>query len=135
MATFNQLAKKGFRKTKKSYSSVKALMKCPQKRGICLKIFNIKPKKPNSAQRKIAKIRLFNGCRIRASIPGVGFRLQEFAVVLVRGCRVRDVPGMHYKMIRGKRDFLYFEKFDRKHRRSKYGQPNRERRAKKYGRN
>lgn len=128
MATINQLAKKGFRKNKKLYSSVKALQRCPQKRGICIKIFNIKPKKPNSAQRKIAKIKLFKGPKIRASIPGIGHNLQEFSLVMVRGCRVRDVPGMHYKIIRGKYDFFYLEKFERKHRRSKFSIPNARRR-------
>ena len=94
---------------------------CPYKRGVCLKVFTVKPKKPNSAIRKVAKVLLSNKRRIIIAIPGIGHRLQEHSVVLVRGGRANDLPGVHYKAVRGKLDFNNYESFERANRRSKYG--------------
>jgi len=100
-----------------------ALDACPQKRGICTKVTIMKPKKPNSAIRKIAKVRLTNKKRIIVYICGIGHNLQEHSSVLVRGGRVRDLPGIHYKAIKGKLDFHWKEMVVRKKGRSKYGMP------------
>ncbi len=118
MPTFNQLVRKGRRKTtKKSKSPV--LESCPQRRGVCLQVRTMTPKKPNSALRKIARVRLTNGKEITAYIPGVGHNLQEHSIVLVRGGRVRDLPGVRYHIIRGTRDTSGVD--SRKQGRSKYG--------------
>jgi small subunit ribosomal protein S12 len=122
MPTLNQLIKFGRRK-KKHYKLCLALNENPQLKGVCLKVTTMKPKKPNSAIRKIAKVRLSTGKEIRVYIPGQGHNLQEHSVVLVRGGKVQDLPGIHYKLIRGKYDFSYKEAFIRKAARSKYGIP------------
>jgi len=118
MPTLNQLIKKS-RKKKKRSLKVPALQKCPQKKGVCLKIFIRTPKKPNSAKRKLAKIRLTNKKVVSGYIPGEGHNLQEHSVVLIRGGRVKDVPGLKYKIIRGVYDFEGLK--NRKQARSKYG--------------
>ena len=120
MAGLNQLLKRG-RKVKIKRSSVPALAGSPQKRGVCVRVFTVKPKKPNSAIRKVAKVRLRSGRMIIAYVPGMGHELQEHSVVLVRGGRANDLPGVRYKMIRGKLDFKMKERIDRKNKRSKYG--------------
>ena len=118
MPTINQLVRKGrVRVRRKSKSPV--LEGCPQKRGVCLQVKTMTPKKPNSALRKIARVRLTNGKEITAYIPGVGHNLQEHSIVLVRGGRVRDLPGVRYKIIRGTLDTMGVE--GRKQGRSKYG--------------
>ncbi len=129
--TMNQLLKKG-RKTSKQKSKSPALgryfntlknapadSECPQKRGVCLKVFTTTPKKPNSALRKVARIRLTNGMEVTAYIPGEGHTLQEHSVVLIRGGRVKDLPGVRYHIVRGKLDTSGVAK--RKQQRSKYG--------------
>ncbi|MEO0262248.1 MAG: 30S ribosomal protein S12 [candidate division WOR-3 bacterium] len=118
MPTINQLVKKG-RKLKKKKSRSPALEGCPQKRGVCIRVYTTTPKKPNSALRKVAKVRLSNGKEIIAYIPGEGHNLQEHSVVLVRGGRVKDLPGVKYHIIRGKYDCAGVE--GRKQSRSKYG--------------
>lgn len=120
MVTINQLVNKG-RKRRPRYIRSKALLGCPQKKGICRKVYTVKPKKPNSAIRKVAKVQLSTGRSIILAIPGQGHRLQEYSVVLVRGGRIKDVPGVHYKAIKGKYDFPVTESIKRKNRRSKYG--------------
>ena len=122
MATINQLCRKP-RQQKKHKTRVKALQQCPYKRGICLKVFTVKPKKPNSAIRKVAKVILSNKRRIIVAIPGIGHKLQEHSLVLVRGGRANDLPGVHYKAVRGQLDFVAYESFSRKRKRSKYGVP------------
>jgi small subunit ribosomal protein S12 len=118
MPTINQLIRKGRKKaTKRSKSPV--LDSCPQKRGVCLQVKTQTPKKPNSALRKIARVRLSNGKEITAYIPGEGHNLQEHSVVLVRGGRVRDLPGVRYHILRGTLDTGGVE--DRTQSRSKYG--------------
>ena len=118
MPTINQLVRKGRKKPiKRSKSPV--LDSCPQKRGVCLQVKTQTPKKPNSALRKIARVRLSNGKEITAYIPGEGHNLQEHSVVLVRGGRVRDLPGVRYHILRGVLDTQGVK--DRKQRRSKYG--------------
>ena len=118
MPTINQLIRKGRKKaTKRSKSPV--LESCPQKRGVCLQVKTQTPKKPNSALRKIARVRLSNGKEITAYIPGEGHNLQEHSVVLVRGGRVRDLPGVRYHILRGTLDTGGVE--DRTKSRSKYG--------------
>ena len=118
MPTINQLVRKGRqRKTKKSKS--RALDCCPQRRGVCLQVTTRTPKKPNSALRKIARVRLTNGQEITAYIGGEGHNLQEHSVVLVKGGRVRDLPGVRYHVVRGALDSLGVT--DRKQSRSKYG--------------
>src|SRR5215510_641355 len=103
MPTINQLIRKGRKKIKyKSKSPV--LDSCPQKRGVCLQVKTMTPKKPNSALRKIARVRLTNGKEITAYIPGIGHNLQEHSIVLVRGGRVRDLPGVRYHIVRGTLD-------------------------------
>ena len=120
MTTINQLflkKQKRLKKTKKQKSP--ALMKCPQRKGICLKVFTKTPKKPNSALRKVTKVRLTNKFNIICYIPGIGHTLQEHSIVLVRGGRVPDLPGVKYHLIRGKYDLLGI--LERKTSRSKYG--------------
>jgi small subunit ribosomal protein S12 len=119
MPTFKQLTR-GIRKTKKFRTKVPAFLGAPCKRGVCVRVAIVKPKKPNSAQRKIAKVRLCNKKFIIAYIPGVGHNLQQHSAVLVRGGRVPDLPGVRYHIIRGKLDFTSKELFMRKNRRSKY---------------
>jgi len=120
MATINQLIRLG-RKIKKRKSKVPALKGNPQQRATCMKLTIMKPKKPNSAQRKIAKVRLSNGRKITCYIPGGGHSLQEHSVVLVRGGRTKDLPGIRYKLVRGKLDLIPAS--GRKRARSKYGVP------------
>jgi len=103
--------------------STKLLLKCPQKKGICLKIRTMAPKKPNSAVRKIVKLKLSTSRQILAYIPGQGHNLHEHSRVLVRGGKVPDLPGIHYKLIRGKYDFSWIETFTRNNRRSKFSIP------------
>jgi len=118
MPTISQLVRKGRRKqVYKSKSPV--LESCPQKRGVCLQVKTMTPKKPNSALRKIARVRLSNGKEITAYIPGEGHNLQEHSIVLVRGGRVKDLPGVRYHIIRGTLDSTGVA--DRKQSRSKYG--------------
>lgn len=124
MPTINQLSLGKVRRKKKfHYELSPALNKCPQKKAVCIKVMIMAPKKPNSAERKIAKVRLSTGRIVRAYIPGQGHLLQEHSVVMVRGGKVPDLPGMHYKLVRGKYDFMARENFDRKRARSKYGLP------------
>jgi len=114
----NQL-KNCSRKSKVSRTKTPALDKCPQKKGVCLKVFIVTPKKPNSALRKVARIRLSNKKRVTAYIPGEGHNLQQYSTVLMRGGRVKDLPGIKYHLIRGKYDFIGIK--NRKVSRSKYG--------------
>jgi small subunit ribosomal protein S12 len=95
------------------------LQSCPQKRGVCTRVMTFTPKKPNSALRKVARVRLVNGIEVTAYIPGIGHNLQEHSVVLIRGGRVKDLPGVRYHIVRGAKDTLGVE--DRKKARSKYG--------------
>ena len=118
MPTVNQLVRKGRRRHKKKSKSP-VLAKCPQKRGVCLRVMTQTPKKPNSALRKVARVRLSNGKEITAYIPGEGHNLQEHNIVLVRGGRVRDLPGVRYHIIRGALDTAGIP--DRRKSRSKYG--------------
>ena len=118
MPTINQLVRFG-RKVQKSKTGAPALQGSPQKRGVCLRVYTTTPKKPNSALRKVARIRLTNGYEVTAYIPGVGHNLQEHSVVLIRGGRVKDLPGVRYHIIRGTLDSLGVE--GRKQGRSKYG--------------
>lgn len=124
MASLNQLVRKGKRVQKKRRSFVLSLNSCPQKKGICVEIRNsVSPKKPNSAKRKVAKVKLSTGKHIIAAIPGQGHNLQKYSVVMVRGGRARDIPGVRYKLIKGRYDFSLFERIKRTKRRSKYGLP------------
>ena len=118
MPTINQLVRKG-RQTSVKKSTAPALKECPQKRGVCTRVYTATPKKPNSALRKVARVRLSNGIEVTAYIPGIGHNLQEHSVVLIRGGRVKDLPGVRYHIIRGTKDSLGVE--DRKRGRSKYG--------------
>ena len=118
MATVNQLVRKP-RKSKKEKSTVPALAACPQKRGVCTRVYTTTPKKPNSALRKVARVRLTNGFEVSSYIGGEGHNLQEHSIVLVRGGRVRDLPGVRYKVIRGALDAAGVK--DRKQSRSRYG--------------
>ena len=118
MPTINQLVRKGRRKLRRKSKSP-VLDQCPQKRGVCLQVKTMTPKKPNSALRKIARVRLTNGKEITAYIPGIGHNLQEHSIVLVRGGRVRDLPGVRYHIIRGTLDTAGVE--SRNQARSKYG--------------
>ncbi|MBW2441441.1 MAG: 30S ribosomal protein S12 [Deltaproteobacteria bacterium] len=118
MPTINQLIRKG-RKRMKSKSNTPALKGAPQKRGVCTRVYTSTPKKPNSALRKVARVRLTTGIEVTAYIPGIGHNLQEHSVVLVRGGRVKDLPGVRYHIVRGTLDTLGVE--DRKQGRSKYG--------------
>lgn len=124
MASLNQLVRKGKRIQKRRRSFVLSLNSCPQKKGICVEIRNsVSPKKPNSAKRKVAKVKLSTGKHIIAAIPGQGHNLQKYSVVMVRGGRARDIPGVRYKLIKGQYDFSLFERIKRTKRRSKYGIP------------
>ena len=118
MPTINQLVRKG-RTLVKSKTKSPALKRCPQKRGVCLRVYTTTPKKPNSALRKVARVRLTNGMEVTTYIPGVGHNLQEHSIVLVRGGRVKDLPGVRYHIVRGSLDAVGVA--DRKQARSKYG--------------
>ncbi len=118
MPTINQLIRKGRKKIKKK-NKAPALQACPQKRGVCTRVMTVTPKKPNSALRKVARVRLTNGIEVTAYIPGIGHNLQEHSVVLLRGGRVKDLPGVRYHIIRGAKDTLGVD--DRRESRSKYG--------------
>ena len=118
MPTINQLVRKG-RRVKAKRSSTPALRGCPQKRGVCTRVYTTTPRKPNSALRKVARVRLTNGMEATAYIPGEGHNLQEHSVVLIRGGRVRDLPSVRYRIIRGVLDTTGVA--DRRQQRSKYG--------------
>ena len=118
MPTIQQLVRKG-RKKLKSKSKSPALDSCPQKRGVCTRVYTTTPKKPNSAIRKVARVRLSHGKEVNAYIPGEGHNLQEHSIVLIRGGRVKDLPGVRYHVIRGTLDTSGVD--DRTQRRSKYG--------------
>jgi small subunit ribosomal protein S12 len=118
MPTINQLVRKGRKRVKKK-TNTPALKSAPQKRGVCTRVYTSTPKKPNSALRKVARVRLTTGIEVTAYIPGIGHNLQEHSVVLVRGGRVKDLPGVRYHIVRGTLDTLGVE--DRKQGRSKYG--------------
>jgi len=118
MPTVNQLVREG-RKGTKSKTSAPALTGSPQKRGVCIRVYTTTPKKPNSALRKVARVRLTNAIEVTTYIPGVGHNLQEHSVVLIRGGRVKDLPGVRYHIIRGTLDSVGVQ--DRKQSRSKYG--------------
>ena len=118
MPTINQLIRIG-RETPVSRNKVPALKGCPQKRGVCTRVYTTTPKKPNSALRKVARVRLTNGFEVTSYIPGEGHNLQEHSVVLIRGGRVKDLPGVRYHIIRGVLDTQGVN--DRRQRRSKYG--------------
>ncbi len=118
MPTINQLIRKG-RKSLKEKSKSPALQNCPQRRGVCTRVYTTTPKKPNSALRKVARVRLTNGIEVTAYIPGIGHNLQEHSIVLIRGGRVKDLPGVRYHIVRGALDTMGVE--DRRQARSKYG--------------
>ena len=118
MPTIQQLVRKG-RKKLKSKSKSPALDSCPQKRGVCTRVYTTTPNKPNSAMRKVARVRLSHGKEVNAYIPGEGHNLQEHSIVLIRGGRVKDLPGVRYHVIRGTLDTGGVD--DRTQRRSKYG--------------
>lgn len=118
MPTINQLVLKG-RKSKPAKSKNAALQHNPQKRGVCTRVFTTTPKKPNSALRKVCRVRLVNGMEVTAYIPGIGHNLQEHSMVLIRGGRVKDLPGVRYKVIRGTLDCAAVD--NRKQGRSRYG--------------
>ena len=118
MPTINQLVRKG-RKKRVFKSDSPALKKCPQRRGVCTRVYTTTPKKPNSALRKVARVRLTSGLEVTSYIPGEGHNLQEHSVVLIRGGRVKDLPGVRYHIIRGKLDATGVD--DRRQGRSKYG--------------
>ena len=118
MPTINQLVRQGRRKVAKA-DKAPALKACPQKRGVCTRVYTTTPKKPNSALRKVARVRLTNGFEVTSYIPGEGHNLQEHSIVLIRGGRVKDLPGVRYHIIRGTLDASGVA--DRKQRRSKYG--------------
>ena len=118
MPTINQLIRKG-RTSTTSKTKSPALEGCPQKRGVCTRVMTVTPKKPNSALRKVARVRLSNGIEVTAYIPVIGHNLQEHSVVLIRGGRVKDLPGVRYHIVRGSKDTLGVA--DRKRSRSKYG--------------
>ena len=118
MPTISQLVRKGRKKIVKKSKSA-SLVGCPQKRGVCARVYTTTPKKPNSAMRKVARVRLTNGIEVNAYIPGEGHNLQEHSIVLVRGGRVKDLPGVRYHIVRGALDTAGVE--GRLQRRSKYG--------------
>ncbi len=118
MPSINQLVRKG-RKKIKSKNNAPALASCPQRRGVCTRVYTTTPKKPNSALRKVARVRLTNGFEVTSYIPGEGHNLQEHSIVLIRGGRVKDLPGVRYHIIRGTLDASGVD--DRKQSRSKYG--------------
>jgi small subunit ribosomal protein S12 len=118
MPTVNQLVSTG-REPEKRKTSAPALTGSPQKRGVCIRVYTTTPKKPNSALRKVARVRLTNGIEVTTYIPGIGHNLQEHSVVLIRGGRVKDLPGVRYHIVRGTLDSVGVQ--DRKQGRSKYG--------------
>jgi small subunit ribosomal protein S12 len=118
MPTINQLVRQA-REPKSSRNKVPAMQECPQKRGVCTRVYTTTPKKPNSALRKVARVRLTNGFEVTSYIPGEGHNLQEHSVVLIRGGRVKDLPGVRYHIVRGKLDTQGVN--GRKQSRSKYG--------------
>ena len=118
MPTISQLVRKG-RKQIKSRTKSPALNSCPQKRGVCTRVYTSTPKKPNSALRKVARVRLTNGIEVTTYIPGVGHNLQEHSIVMIRGGRVKDLPGVRYHVIRGTLDAVGVD--GRRQSRSKYG--------------
>ncbi|MFA4874198.1 MAG: 30S ribosomal protein S12 [bacterium] len=118
MPTINQLVRTGRRQLKVRTASP-ALMRCPQRRGVCIRVYTTTPKKPNSALRKVARVRLTNGMEVTSYIPGEGHNLQEHSVVMVRGGRVKDLPGVRYHIVRGTLDSTGVE--NRRQSRSKYG--------------
>ncbi len=118
MPTINQLVRKG-RRPQKHKTSSPALKSCPQKRGVCTRVYTTTPKKPNSALRKVARVRLTNGIEVTAYVPGEGHNLQEHSIVLIRGGRVKDLPGVRYHIIRGALDSAGVD--TRRQGRSKYG--------------
>lgn len=118
MSTVNQLVRKG-RTVPRERMKVRALQKCPQRRGVCTRVYTQTPKKPNSALRKVCRVRLTNGFEVTCYIGGEGHNLQEHSVVLIRGGRVKDLPGVFYKVVRGHLDTAGVK--DRKQGRSKYG--------------
>ncbi len=118
MPTINQLVRKGRKRIKQKTNSP-ALNSCPQRRGVCTRVYTTTPKKPNSALRKVARVRLTTGIEVTTYIPGIGHNLQEHSIVLIRGGRVKDLPGVRYHMVRGTLDALGVE--GRRQSRSKYG--------------
>ena len=118
MPTLNQLVRKG-RKKVANTKKTRALQECPQKRGVCVRVYTTTPKKPNSALRKVARVRLTNGYEVTSYIPGEGHNLQEHSVVLIRGGRVKDLPGVRYHIVRGVMDSEGVQ--ERRQGRSKYG--------------
>lgn len=118
MPTIQQLVRKG-RATLKDKSKSPALDSCPQRRGVCVRVYTTTPKKPNSAMRKVARVRLTNGKEVNSYIPGEGHNLQEHSIVLIRGGRVRDLPGVRYKIVRGAYDCAAVQ--NRQKARSRYG--------------
>lgn len=118
MPTINQLVRKGRTKATRK-TKCPALTKCPQRRGVCVRVYTSTPKKPNSALRKVARVRLTNGFEVTTYIPGEGHNLQEHSIVLLRGGRVKDLPGVRYHIVRGTLDTLGVD--SRKQSRSKYG--------------
>lgn len=118
MPTISQLVRKG-RQSKETKSNSRALQKCPQKRGVCTRVYTTTPKKPNSALRKVCRVRLTNGTEVTSYIPGIGHNLQEHSIVLIRGGRVKDLPGVRFHTVRGTLDAQGVA--NRKQGRSKYG--------------
>ena len=118
MPTINQLVREG-REAVRKKSKTPAMQRCPQKRGVCIRVYTMTPKKPNSALRKVARVRLTNGYEVTSYIPGVGHNLQEHSIVMIRGGRVKDLPGIRYHIIRGSLDTVGVA--GRKQSRSKYG--------------
>ncbi len=118
MPTINQLVRHG-RKSPGSKPNTPALKACPQRRGVCVRVYTCTPKKPNSALRKVTRVRLTSGAEVTAYIPGIGHNLQEHSIVLIRGGRVKDLPGVRYHVVRGSLDTMGVQ--DRKQGRSKYG--------------
>jgi small subunit ribosomal protein S12 len=118
MPTIGQLVRDGREKQRRK-NTAPALQGCPQKRGVCIRVYTTTPKKPNSALRKVARVRLTNGIEVSSYIPGVGHNLQEHSVVLIRGGRVKDLPGVRYHIIRGTLDSIGVQ--ERRQSRSKYG--------------
>ncbi len=118
MPTVSQLVRKGRKRIVRKTASP-ALKRCPQRRGVCTRVYTTTPKKPNSALRKVARVRLTNGIEVTTYIPGVGHNLQEHSIVLIRGGRVKDLPGVRYHVIRGTLDAVGVQ--NRRRRRSKYG--------------
>ena len=118
MPTIQQLVRKGREQQRKKLTAP-ALQSCPQRRGVCTRVYTTTPKKPNSALRKVARVRLTNGIEVTAYIPGIGHNLQEHSVVLIRGGRVKDLPGVRYHIVRGTLDAIGVQ--ERRQSRSKYG--------------